>query len=83
VGVVTINLEQQTEHRKMSRIANLLSKILCHEVNYGFQFKEDDMECLFIILSQYENVSNSRPGTVLLTSDNKQSKIPAWTASVV
>jgi hypothetical protein len=50
VGVVKINLDEQTEHCKMSRIANLLSKILRHEVNYDFQFTED-MECPFICIT--------------------------------
>jgi hypothetical protein len=51
VGVVKINLDEQTEHRRTSWIANLLSKILRHEVNYDFQFTEDDNKCRFICVA--------------------------------
>jgi hypothetical protein len=56
VGLVKINLDEQTEHRRTSWIANLLSKILRHEVNYDFQFTEDDIKCRFIRVAIEKNV---------------------------
>jgi hypothetical protein len=70
VSIVKVNLDEQTEHRTTSWIANLLSKILRHEVNYDFQFTENDIKYRFICVATVKKTFLIYVPVILLIFDD-------------